>query len=128
MSRFGLSQVLPVVVQLVGNTNKTILIEQPEIHLHPKMQARLADIILRSVQENENRVIVETHSEHILLRFERRLRQAAGTSPECALAVFYVAAVDGEAQVTQLRLDQSGRVADPWPDGFFDEKLEDLLV
>jgi predicted ATPase len=128
---FGLSQILPVVVQLVGNENKTILVEQPEIHLHPKMQSRIADVMLTSIAENKNRLLIETHSEHILLRAQRRLRESQNTVEADArqsLAVYYVRSSGKAGEVFSLRVDSSGRVVDPWPDGFFDERLEDILV
>ena len=70
---FGVSQVVPIVIQglLMGDTESLIL-EQPEIHLHPKMQMKLADFIL-SLALSGKKVIIETHSEHMINRFVRRI-------------------------------------------------------
>jgi hypothetical protein len=125
---FGLSQILPVVVQLVGNRGSLIVIEQPEIHLHPKMQSRIADVMLRSVIEYGNTLLIETHSEHILFRLERRLRSLTPGMRNGVLGVNYVKSARGRAEIVPLTVDSTGRVVDPWPEGFFDEKLSDLLA
>lgn len=126
---FGISQILPVVVQLVGNTDSLVLIEQPEIHLHPKMQSRLADIIIASATENRNFVIVETHSEHLLFRAQRRLRERRQPDWDAAkLGVAFVSSTDGCSDIQQLQVSADGELLDPWPDGFFDDRLDDLLA
>lgn len=126
---FGLSQILPVVVQLVGNTSSLILVEQPEIHLHPKMQSRLADVLIASSVQNHNRILVETHSEHLLMRAQRRLRERTVEGWDASkLGVTYVAAVEGGSTVQDLKVGEDGRLLDPWPDGFFDERLDDLFA
>ena len=72
----GISQVLPVIVYAYANRNKLIAIEQPEIHLHPAMQAELGDVFIESaLGENKNTFILETHSEHLIFRIMRRMRE-----------------------------------------------------
>ena len=126
---FGLSQVLPVVVQLIGNTDTLIMVEQPEIHLHPKIQSRLADLLIESVVENRNQLLIETHSEHFLMRIQRRLREKSiqGFSSS-DVGISYVSAATGASRIQRLRMDESGRLLDPWPDGFYDERLDDLFA
>lgn len=125
---FGLSQILPVVVQLVGNHGSLILIEQPEIHLHPKMQSRLADLVIDSMVRGRNRVLIETHSEHLLVRLQRRIRERAVSGFDSAdLTVNYVAAGQSGSEVSTLRIDERGGLIDPWPEGFFDERITDLF-
>lgn len=126
---FGVSQVLPVIVQLVGSTNTLIVIEQPEIHLHPRMQARLADVIIDSVMTNRNQVLIETHSEHILSRVQRRIREGS-FSPTAfnPFNVYYVSSQEGRSRIESMRVDRSGRMNDPWPDDFMDERLDDLFA
>lgn len=126
---FGLSQVLPVVVQLVGSTNSLVMIEQPEIHLHPKIQSRLADILIESVVENGNQLLIETHSEHLLMRIQRRLREASVEGFDASrVGVNFVSSVDGTSRIEPLRMDDEGHLIDPWPGGFFDERLDDLFA
>lgn len=125
---FGISQVLPIVVELSARRNSVILVEQPETHLHPRLQARLADLFIdsTSVAGRGNQLIVETHSEHLLLRVQRRIREGSLTSDD--VAVIYVDQDDsGVATVQRLRLDDDGDFLDEWPSGFFDDRLDELL-
>jgi predicted ATPase len=72
----GISQVLPVLVSAYASKNKIVAIEQPEIHLHPALQAELGDVFIESaLGENKNAFILETHSEHLVLRVMRRIRE-----------------------------------------------------
>lgn len=125
---FGISQVLPIVTELSARTNSVILIEQPEIHLHPAMQADLADILIDSIDEagRANQVIAETHSENIMLRVQRRVRE--GTLSADDVAVLYVDQDDaGDAYVRRLRLDKEGDFLDSWPHGFFAERFDEVF-
>lgn len=134
----GISQIVPVLIQLMLHRDAVIVVEQPELHLHPRLQSRLADVVLRSVREQGNRVILETHSEHILLRLQRRMRAAAAaaeSNPEHSatgqldLKVLYVEqAGSGASRLLELRVGETGDLLDPWPSGFFDDRLEDLLA
>jgi hypothetical protein len=80
----GISQVLPVLVHCYANEGKLVAIEQPEIHLHPALQAELGDVFIESaLGERKNTFLLETHSEHLILRIMRRIRETtAGTLPE----------------------------------------------
>jgi hypothetical protein len=127
---FGVSQVLPIIVQSLLSQNKTLLIEQPEIHLHPALQAELGDLFIQSaLREQGNTFILETHSEHLLLRIMRRMRNTVdGTLPVGLppvrpedVSVLYVQQKDSASVVRVLELDQEGQLLDPWPDGFFEE-------
>ena len=73
---YGISQVLPIVITSVLSKNTIITIEQPELHLHPKLQANLADLFIESASTRNNNFILETHSEHIILRLKRRQKEA----------------------------------------------------
>ncbi|MEU4421497.1 DUF3696 domain-containing protein [Actinoplanes sp. NPDC024001] len=125
---FGISQILPVIVELLTRRESIVLIEQPETHLHPRLQSRLADLFIETVREGGrgNQLIVETHSEHLLLRTQRRIRE--GVLDAGQVSVVYVDQdADGQTTARQLRLDDEGNFLDEWPDGFFDERLEDLF-
>lgn len=125
---FGISQTLPVIVECLRSEQSVICVEQPELHLHPRLQANLGDLFIESVREGGagNQLIVETHSEHLLLRLQRRIRE--GSIHPDAVAVLYVDQDDsGAVTVTRLRLGSEGELLDPWPTGFFDDSLEDIL-
>ena len=74
----GISQVLPVLVMAYGSHGKLLAMEQPEIHLHPALQAELGDVFIEAaLGERDNTFILETHSEHLILRLMRRIREGA---------------------------------------------------
>jgi hypothetical protein len=131
----GVSQLVPVVVGLLDPETKLLAVEQPELHLHPALQARLGDLLIASAAGGRGPLFIETHSEHILLRLLRRIRERneSGDSPiQLALepeqlAVLYVDQVDGRVSVTRLRVDETGDFLDRWPRGFFTERAEELF-
>jgi hypothetical protein len=125
---FGISQMLPIVVELLAHRESIICIEQPETHLHPRLQTRLADLLIESSRNGDlaNQLIVETHSEHLLLRLQRRIREGAIDPSD--ISVLYVDQdTDGNTTATHLRIDDEGEFLDEWPDGFFDERLDELF-
>lgn len=125
---FGISQVLPILVELSARQQSVICIEQPEIHLHPALQAEIADVLIESTdaEGRGNQVIAETHSEHLVLRVQRRIRE--GSLDPTQVAVLYVDQEQGgEATVQRLRLDSQGEFIDEWPNGFFDDRLIEMF-
>lgn len=73
---FGISQVLPIIAQCVlAEPGSLLVIEQPELHLHPRAQADLADVFIACTKKHNFRLLVETHSEHLLLRMQRRIAE-----------------------------------------------------
>lgn len=132
----GVSQVLPVLVYAFGSQNRIIAIEQPEIHLHPALQAELADVFIESaLGERKNMFILETHSEHLILRVLRRIREsasgelAAGLTPIRPedVAVLYVSPTPEGSKVTEIPIRADGEFAAPWPDGFFPDRAKELF-
>ena len=136
---FGISQVLPVLVSAYGSENQIIAIEQPEIHLHPALQAELGDVFIESaLGERKNTFLLETHSEHLILRIMRRMRDTVrGTLPEGMppvrpqdVAILYVDRKDDDSTsvVSVLELDEEGQLLDPWPGGFFEEGFNERFA
>ena len=125
----GISQMLPILYSCLCTNRTEVFIEQPELHLHPAAQSELADAFIQGVNENNNRFMIETHSEHLLLRMMKRMRQThEGTIEDENLkltpddiALLYVD-TDGEnTYILELELDEDGTLLDPWPGGFFEE-------
>ena len=131
----GVSQVLPVVAAALDPQRPGITaIEQPELHLHPRMQVELGDLFAQSVDQG-GVFLLENHSEHLMLRLLRRIEQTHGgelpegkpaLKPE-QVSVVYLDRVDGEVTATRLRIDEGGEFIDRWPHGFFDERADELF-
>lgn len=119
---FGIGQVLPIIIESLANKNTTICVEQPEIHLHPRLQAHLADLFIESIKNN-NQWIIETHSEALLLRLQRRIRNKSSDIQHEQIKVSYVDCSEFGSQITDLPLDDEGDFLKHWPDGFFEERL-----
>jgi hypothetical protein len=125
----GISQVVPVIVTALDGQGRFVAIEQPELHLHPKLQAELADLFIEAAKgQSENVLLLETHSELIPLRIMRRIRETFEQKrqerqglTEDDVAIYYVESFKGETVVTRLHLSERGQLLDPWPKGFFEE-------
>jgi predicted ATPase len=113
---FGVSQVLPVITLLLYvPEGSTVLLEQPEIHLHPLAQAGLADVLIYAATRRRVQVILESHSEHLLLRLQRRMAEDVIASTDVKL---YFCDVDaGRSKLTLLRTDLLGSIEN-WPRHF----------
>ena len=122
---FGISQILPLVVQSLAASDQIISVEQPEVHIHPRLQADLGDLFVESIREpRRNQFIIETHSEHLALRLQRRVREKV-LSPQ-DISIVYVSRGREGAEVKPLRLDEAGDFMDDFPGGFFPERLREL--
>lgn len=120
---FGASQLLPVIVAGYYAAERSLLIvEQPEIHLHPKAQTHLGDLLIDISRENK-KLLVETHSEHLIMRIQRRV--ADGTISGDSVALYYCEPTTRGTTVRRLHLDRYGRLERDLPKGFFDESLNE---
>jgi len=126
---FGISQVLPVIVEgLSILPEQTLILEQPEIHLHPNMQMCLADFLISLVKVGKQ-VIIETHSDHIINRVIRRIMEEDGTFLLDNTSVYYVKRDDGVSQVKPITIDKVHGIAE-CPEDFFTQYSSevDLIV
>lgn len=123
---FGLSQVLPVLVLCYSCPVGSILIlEQPEIHLHPAVQAALADVFIDVIKTRGVQIILESHSEHLLRRLQRRIAEKQLEVNDTAL-YFCEMGEDGASQLRSLELNTFGEIAN-WPKDFFGNMMDDIL-
>lgn len=134
----GIAQVIPVVVGTLDcvQSPEIFAVEQPELHLHPATQVALGDVFIDSIK-NSNRnhtMLVETHSEHLLLRLLRRVHETSSTRvdtkyklPPNDLSVVYVQSTLAGAKFTPVSVTDDGDFDEPWPEGFFDERDSELF-
>jgi predicted ATPase len=124
----GVSQLLPIIASLVTERGgDCLLIEQPEVHLHPALQSKLADLFIEVVRAGSRQVIVETHSEHLLLRIRRRVAEGH-IKPE-NVSILFVERKDKEDQSTVRPLDINGKGHfEDWPKGFFEESYQEAMA
>ena len=121
---FGVSQVLPVLTQcFYAPPGSTVILEQPEIHLHPFAQSALADIIIDAYQTREVQILLESHSEHLLNRLQRRIAEEKITSDEVSL--FFCQPKDGDCNLETLELDEYGNIKN-WPKNFFGDQFGEI--
>jgi AAA ATPase domain/AAA domain len=129
----GISQVLPVLVTAYGAQGKLIAMEQPEIHLHPALQAELGDVFIESaLGERKNTFILETHSEHLILRLMRRMRESYHRKETglplvtpADISVLYFEPDGSRSIVREMPLNELGELVKSWPGGFFEEGLRE---
>jgi len=129
---FGISQVLPVLVQcFYAPPGSIILMEQPEIHLHPSAQSALADVMIDVINSRENgkdrniQLIIETHSEHFLRRLQRRI--AEDSVPKAKVSAYFANIAKTPATLEPLQIDIFGNIQN-WPEKFFGDEMGDITA
>jgi predicted ATPase len=127
---FGVSQVLPAVVEsFYCPPNSVVWMEQPEIHLHPQVQANLADVFIDAIHSRENgenrnvQLVIESHSEHLLNRLQLRIAQRQVRPEE--VAIYFCSHGRKGAVMERLELDDDGEITN-WPDDFFGDEMADI--
>lgn len=120
---YGNSQVVPVLVAGYNlGRGDTFIVEEPEIHLHPKAQAELGDFFV-DLHERGVQSIVETHSEHMIIRLQKHI--ASGRIKPTDICIYYTEPTPEGKTVRRLELDNRGVFTTDWPGGFFPERLEE---
>ncbi|MDN5870196.1 MAG: DUF3696 domain-containing protein [Nitrococcus sp.] len=129
---FGVSQVLPALVQaFYAQPDSTVWMEQPEIHLHPQVQAELADAFISAVQAGQNgkprnvQLIVESHSEHFLQRLQRRVAEEAISPNE--VAAYFVRQQGAGVALVPLKINVFGEIEN-WPENFFADEMAEITA
>lgn len=130
----GLSCILPVLLSLYG---KKTFLHQPELHLHPALQSALGDIFVEVAKNFGCCHFVETHSEYILLRCLRRIRETTlgkhivdsslSLTRDDLAVIYFDPRLDGSTEVRNIRVSSHGDFIDRWPRGFFEERGKDLF-
>lgn len=123
---FGVSQILPVLVLcLFVPEGSTVLLEQPEIHLHPSVQSGLADVMIDVWNNRRVQVIVESHSEHLLQRLQRRIAEEE-LSPD-DVGLYFCDLGQGGSALRKLDMDMFGNISN-WPNNFFGDEFGEIAA
>ncbi len=137
---YGISQVLPIITQVIGITTqipiaetgsrypeRMLLLEQPEIHLHPAAQSELADLFAECALSGQtkhgyvNKLLIETHSEHLIRKLQILIASKDSELTKDMVAVYYVDKDEnGEAYIEEMKILDNGKFETEWPSGFFD--------
>ena len=132
----GVSQVIPVVVAALAPGSTVVALEQPELHIHPRIQCLLADILAKAAIEDGRLLLVETHSEHLMLRFLRRVRETTNNELEQGMPTmtpsgFSVIWVENQGEsgteITSINITSDGDFKERWPSGFFSERRREIF-
>jgi len=131
----GVSQAVPVVVGAMAPGYGLLAVEQPELHVHPAVQCRMADVLAHQVLGKERQLLLETHSEHLMLRLLRRVRETtddelppdAPRMTPADVSVIYLSNDEGELKVTVLPINAEGEFNRRWPKGFFEERVAEMF-
>jgi hypothetical protein len=136
----GIAQLLPVVVTILDGNSRLLCIEQPELHVHPRVQAAIADLLIEGFRNHGHLVVAETHSECLVIRLLRRIRESVGRvsansdaktrrqpnkpvatklSPS-DVAIYFISSSNGAVQCREIEVDDAGEFIQDWPDDFFE--------
>ncbi len=122
----GVSQVIPVIVAaLFAQPGHIVIVEEPESHLHPLAQSQLAELFSEVSRERGVQFIVETHSEHLLTRLQRRVAEQKILTKD--LAMYFVERIKKGAELKPLQLDEYGDIIN-WPPNFFGDEMSDIAA
>jgi len=123
---YGLGQFLPVLVLCYyAPEGSTLILEQPGIHLHPKVQSQLADLLIEVVSKRNLQILVESHSEHLLNRLQRRVAEERITVDQTVL--YFCRNDEGISKIDELEMDEYGNITN-WPENFFGDEMGDLFA
>ena len=125
---FGVSQILPVLaICYYVPEGSTILLEQPEIHLHPSVQAGLADVFIDAIDNRNIQIMLESHSEHLLRRVQRRIAEGDSGIGSDDVALYFCKMAGSRSNLVPLQVDLCGNIAN-WPKDFFGDEFGEMAA
>lgn len=128
---YGVSQILPIIMQILASKNRFLAIQQPEVHLHPKAQAAFGDFVFQSAKEHSNHFIIETHSDYTINRFRLNISKSTTKSMLKSQIIFFER-IGNETKAISLPFKDNGGYSDNTPPSygkfFIDEELQMLRI
>ena len=123
---YGLADLLPMLIYCYYvPEGSTLILEQPGVHLHPKVQSQFADLLIEVVTERKLQILVESHSEHLLNRLQRRIAEEKISVNKTAL--YFCRNDKGVSNIERLKMDEFGNIKN-WPENFFGNEMDDLFA
>ena len=123
---YGVGDLFPLLVHCCYvPEGSTLILEQPGIHLHPKAQADLADLFIEVITERKLQILIESHSEHLLNRLQRRVAEEKIAADQIAL--YFCRNDEGVSEIDRLEMDEFGNITN-WPENFFGDEMSDLFA
>ena len=123
---YGVADLFPLLVHCYYvPEGSTLILEQPGIHLHPKVQSQLADLLIEVITERNLQILIESHSEHLLNRLQRRIAEEKISVDKTAL--YFCRNDEGVSEIDRLEMDEFGNITN-WPENFFGDEMGDLFA
>jgi predicted ATPase len=125
---FGISQILPVLTMCYSVPEGSIVVfEQPEIHLHPRAASGLADVFIHASKMRSVQFIIESHSEHLLRRLQRRIAEQHNGLAYDDVALYFCSYEENESKLEPLNVDLYGDITN-WPEDFFGDEFGEVAL
>ncbi|MBD1153037.1 AAA family ATPase [Pelagibacterales bacterium SAG-MED24] len=122
----ALQSIILLLNELVLSENNTIIIEEPENKIHPNIQGNLIELIAEIIKENSNNIIIETHSEHFILRIQKLIREKKIDANFVSINYVYLDDNGEGSKIDHMQLDEDGKFLKKWRHGFFNERLKEI--
>jgi predicted ATPase len=122
----ALKSILLLLADILRSKESVIILEEPENKLHPKIQGNLIELLTSITNENRNQILIETHSEHFLLRIQKLIREKKIKPSDIAINYVYLDENGQGSKIDHMELDDSGKFLNKWRHGFFNERLSEL--
>ncbi len=121
----AVKKMIPLIYYLNKTNDSVITLEEPEANIHPQYQANLADIILQSLNESNNELVIETHSELLILRFLKLIRDKRVSRDD--ITIHFIQNKNNKSEILPIEINETGSLETEWPGGFFKERLKEFF-
>ena len=124
-SGHAIRKLIPLIYHICKNQDGVITIEEPEANIHPRYQGNLANLFVNNLIENNNEFVIETHSEIMVLRFLKLIREKKLRFED--FSIHFIESNDSESTITKIEINEDGSLGTSWPGGFFKERIGEFL-